>query len=232
MADLPGNAWGPRIATDGRSIVYSLGSGATPEQTFTAGRRQGAARSLPRQSRRLGTAAPDHDDGRDVGWSWSPDGKTLALTSNRDGYWEIYLLTFPGQELKRLTSNAAEDAWPNWTPDGKQLIFMSTRDGYPQLYRMNADGGGVTRLITSESADTVPVLSPDGKRLAYITQTVGANDTEIFVRRISTARTRPASRAPATITSRPGRPIARAWPSPRRAMGITISTRSAPTGWG
>jgi len=185
LADLPGSAWGPRIASDGRSIVYSLGSGATPDQTFVGGGVGKEQHDLYLAN--LDGSAPQRlttTTAWNVGWSWSPDGKTLALTSNRDGNWEIYLLTFPSREIRRLTTNAAEDAWPNWTPDGKQIVFMSTRDGYPQLYRMNADGGGVARLLTSESADSMPVLSPDGTKIAYIAQTVGANDSDIFVANI------------------------------------------------
>ncbi len=185
LSALPGNAWGPRIATNGRSIVFSLGSGITPDQTFVGGILGKGQHDLYLAN--LDGTAPHRlttTTAWNAGWSWSPDGKTLALTSNRDGNWEIYLMSFPSQEMKRLTTSSAEDAWPNWTPDGKQIVFMSTRDGYPQLYRMNVDGSNVTRLITSESSDTVPVLSPDGTKIAYITQTVGANDTDIFVANI------------------------------------------------
>ena len=35
--------------------------------------------------------------------AWSPDDKTIAFTTNRNGNWEIYLMTDKGDHLKRLT---------------------------------------------------------------------------------------------------------------------------------
>jgi eukaryotic-like serine/threonine-protein kinase len=185
LTTLPGNAWGPRIAADGRSILFSVGSGATPDQTHLGGMVGRGQHDLYLAN--LDGSAPIRlttTNAANVGWSWSPDGKTLAFTSTRDGNWEIYLLSFPSQQVKRLTTNAAQDAWPSWTADGQGLIFMSTRDSYPQLYRMNTDGTGVTRLLTSESSDTGPVVSPDGKRIAYVAQIFGTNDSDIFVANI------------------------------------------------
>jgi serine/threonine-protein kinase len=185
LVTLPGNAWGARIAPDGRSVLFSVGSGATPDQTHLGGMVGRGQHDLYLAN--LDGSAPvrlTNGTAWNVGWSWSPDGKSLAFTSNRDGNWEVYVMSFPSQEVRRLTNNAAQDAWPSWTADGQQLIFMSTRDSYPQLYRMNADGSGVARLLTSESSDTGPVVSPDGKQIAYVAQTFGTNDSDIFVANI------------------------------------------------
>src|SRR3974377_1615771 len=40
--------------------------------------------------------------GRDNSPSWSPDGKTLAFLSSRDGGSQIYLLSMAGGEAKKL----------------------------------------------------------------------------------------------------------------------------------
>jgi len=57
--------------------------------------------------------------------AWSPDGKRIAFSSNRDGNHEIYVMPAPGPQAqvnadgsgqKRLTNNNAEDWGPVWMP--------------------------------------------------------------------------------------------------------------------
>src|SRR5688500_4937629 len=40
---------------------------------------------------------------------WSPDGRTIAFSSNRDGKKEIYVMDVDGANVKRLTDNLADD---------------------------------------------------------------------------------------------------------------------------
>lgn len=66
--------------------------------------------------------------------TWSPDGKTLAFTSNRDGNYEIYTVRPDGTELKRRTDNTERDDCCTWHPDGKRLVFVGERSGKSDLY--------------------------------------------------------------------------------------------------
>jgi TolB protein len=54
--------------------------------------------------------------GTDEWPAWSPDGKLIASTSNRDGNGEIYVMNADGSSQRNLTRNPADDSQPSWVP--------------------------------------------------------------------------------------------------------------------
>ncbi len=50
----------------------------------------------------------------DLDLTWSPDGRYLAFTTNRDGNNEIYVLNADGSSPSRITTNSSEDTTPDW----------------------------------------------------------------------------------------------------------------------
>jgi Tol biopolymer transport system component/DNA-binding winged helix-turn-helix (wHTH) protein len=98
---------------------------------------------------------------------WSPDGRRIAFSSNRDGKNEIYVMDADGSNVRRLTNNLADDVNPIWSPDGHRLIFDSERDGNREIYVMDADGGNQIRLTRNNAADTTATSSPDGSLIAF-----------------------------------------------------------------
>jgi TolB protein len=101
--------------------------------------------------------------------SWSPDGQTLAYCAQRNGEFDIYTITEPGGDEKRLTTANGLDDGPDYSPDGKHIYFNSERSGAMKIWRMNVDGSGQEQ-ITSESVyvDWFPHPSPDGKWLVFL----------------------------------------------------------------
>lgn len=75
---------------------------------------------------------------------WSPDGQTIAFTSNRDlDYKEqrqICLIAADGGEANTLTNIAGNIGQIAWSPDGKQIAFLFTPlDAHQQAMRDDDD---------------------------------------------------------------------------------------------
>ena len=110
---------------------------------------------------------------------WSPDGKSIACSSYRDGNTEIYVMNAGGSNQRRLTNNRYSDEAPSWSPDGKSIAFTSNRDGNTEIYVMNAGGSNQRRLTNNRYSDEAPSWSPDGKSIAFTSNRDG--NWEIYV---------------------------------------------------
>ena len=110
-----------------------------------------------------------HNNAANDAPDWSPDGTKIAISTHRDGNWEIYVMNADGTAPTRLTrSNPADDARPAWSPDGTKIAFHSDRTDDYEIYVMNADGTGQTNLTVDPSSDELaPTWSPDGTKIAF-----------------------------------------------------------------
>ncbi len=101
---------------------------------------------------------------------WSPDGRSIAFTSDRDGG-GIYLMASDGSNQRRLTAEFTQcqipDAAMAWSPDGRWFSFLSCLDGPPDIYIVRPDGSDLTNLTHNPATDEHPYWSPDGRRLAF-----------------------------------------------------------------
>ena len=52
--------------------------------------------------------------GDDLYPSWSPDGSRLAFTSDRDGDFDIYVMSADGSQVEQLTDHPGDDYTPSW----------------------------------------------------------------------------------------------------------------------
>ncbi|AGA28901.1 S41 family peptidase [Singulisphaera acidiphila] len=103
---------------------------------------------------------------RDIFPRFSPDGKWIAFSSDREGGLDVYIIPVAGGDVKRLTVHSADDVVLNWNPDSKSILFASQRgeDFMGKLYTVSVDGG----LARNAGPDmgTAGSYSPDGTRLA------------------------------------------------------------------
>ena len=113
----------------------------------------------------------------DITPAWSPDRSTIAFTSYRTGFQDIYLI-FPttGRPLQKPAQGTAErqNYLPAWSPDGTRIAFTSNRDGNPEIYVMNRDGTSVRRLTNSPAVDVTPTWSPAGTQVAFTSDRSGS----------------------------------------------------------
>src|SRR5215813_5562794 len=83
---------------------------------------------------------------RDIYPRFSPDGASIAFSSNRAGNYDVYVVSTQGGKPRQLTFNSADDTVVGWTPDGKNVIFTSPRaagvfPGVSTLFTVAVDGG-------------------------------------------------------------------------------------------
>ena len=150
------------VSPDGRQIVFDLlgdiytmpigGSGASPAVRISSGP---AFDMQPR---------------------FSPDGKRIAFTSDRDGLWNIWTMEPDGKNPIQVSHDRR---WfinsPTWSPDGNYVFarkhFVGTRSlGSGEIWMFHAsgsDGLQVTEKNGFQKDAGEPAISPDGRFLYY-----------------------------------------------------------------
>jgi Tol biopolymer transport system component len=101
--------------------------------------------------------------------TWSPDSRTIAFESTRDGGYAVFTVGFDGSNLRKLTRDDVDGGQPSWSPDGKHIVFSATRDKRGNIYVMNADGAGETQLtdFPPGGGKYGAHFSPDGRWIVF-----------------------------------------------------------------
>ncbi len=95
--------------------------------------------------------------------AYSPDGTSIAYSSDRSGALEIYVEGLAeGSTPASLTRGAGQGIQPAWSPDGRLIAYHDLAgDGIWVV----PSRGGAARKISDFGAH--PTWSPDGRRLAF-----------------------------------------------------------------
>src|SRR3989441_12866541 len=108
----------PQVSRDGKWVAYTV---STPDMETNRG-----VSNIWVVSTAGGAAMQLTQSGHDSSPVWSPDGKTLAFLSSRNGDSQVYLLSMEGGESHALTKLSTGADIVKWSPDGKTIAFTSS----------------------------------------------------------------------------------------------------------
>lgn len=111
-----------------------------------------------------------HSIGYDAEGTFSPDGKTIIFTSNRDGDLEIYRMNPDGTGQQRLTSIEGYDGGAFISPDNTHFLWRGFHGERRicDIYIAPLDAPEKSRPLTDgRGINWCPSFHPDGKRIVF-----------------------------------------------------------------
>lgn len=107
----------------------------------------------------------------------SPDGRKVAFASNRNGYWDIYLLDLGSGGITRLTDTLAYEAAPSWSPDNQWLVYEAyINNNLEIIIQSILSPDELVQLTSTPSAEFSPVWSPQGRQIAFVSNQSGEDE--------------------------------------------------------
>ena len=109
-------------------------------------------------------------DWDDISPAPSPDGESIAFASNRNGFWDLYLLDLSTGDITQLTDTPEYEGSPTWSPDGSFIAFESYINENLEIVIGSAEDplDNPIRLTTSPASDHSPAWAPGGRQIAFI----------------------------------------------------------------
>jgi Tol biopolymer transport system component/DNA-binding winged helix-turn-helix (wHTH) protein len=202
-------------------LVFLDWTGATREARSDAHDIERLAALTPRQV----TAGKGYDGFL----AFSPDGTSIAYSSDRSGAFEIYVEgRAPGSTAAALTNNGRQNVQPAWSPDGR---FVAYHEMAGNGIWIVPSRGGAARRVSDFGAH--PSWSPDGRCIAF--QSLPVNDINPLVvpGSPSTVWTVDVTGGQPTAVTRPGDPpgphLSPAWAPDSRRVFFVSSTAGQDT---
>jgi Tol biopolymer transport system component len=157
--------------------------------------------------------------GYDAEASYSPDGKLIAFSSNREAFskplterqktlfendpavaLDLYVMNSDGSDVRRVTDVYGYDGGPFFSPDGKRLCWRRfSEDGATaEIYSANIDGSDAKQITKLGAMSWAPYFHPTGDYLIFATNLQGFANFELYL--VDAAGTR----EPVRVTSTDG----------------------------
>ncbi|MEL7060791.1 MAG: hypothetical protein AAGN46_12275 [Acidobacteriota bacterium] len=118
---------------------------------------------------------------------------SLALTSivfqsDRDGYQELYLMDYDGQNQRRITGHKSTSGYGTWSPRGDAIAYMSYFSGTPGIYYVELSTGEKLPVYREGVLNLSPSFSADGSQVAFASSVDSNVDVYICPRSCTTPR--------------------------------------------
>ena len=163
----------PALSPDGRQIAFiSMGSLMRAEvflDLYLADATTGKRTTRLTKS----TVNPEFEELR-FGYSqsaFSPDGRLIAFTAQRQGKDVLYIYDVRRQRVARWIDVPVQTMiGPSWSPDGRRLVFSGQQNGMSDLYVVDADGRNLQRITNDPFGDLQPQWSPDGRYVVFASE--------------------------------------------------------------
>ena len=117
--------------------------------------------------------------------SWSPDGRTIAFVSQRDGAWGLYVTAAVGGSPRRLSAlRSSTRGAPQWSPDGEEIAVHGYESGenFVETVSVESQETRRVRLPDHEGYESSNLRwSPDGRYFAYLDKLGGYEITRLWL---------------------------------------------------
>ncbi len=131
--------------------------------------------------------------------SWSPDGRWLAFSSDRNTEWKghgngsgwehvqelgIYVVRSDGSGMRKLSPEGICAGTPNWSPDGTRIVFyeLPVEQTWDARIKAGRGPGATSQIVSVEIATGARVVHTTGSGLKVQPQYVSATEIRYLVK--------------------------------------------------
>ena len=167
-ADRQGNYFDARLSPDEKSILVSIIDRSSRIDLWMY--------EIARQSWTRVTTESDS-----LAALWSPDGMRFVFESNRNGPFNLFLMSSDLSTPAKQITNSKDWVTPcGWSPDGKRILVKRQPRANADIWLVSLDPVVEMKpfLVTSADEDAAK-FSPDGRWIAY--QSDASGQTEVYV---------------------------------------------------
>ncbi len=108
----------------------------------------------------------------------SPDHTQIAFASNRNGFWDLYVMNLQTGDAAQITNSPEYDSAPSWSPDSQWLVFETYLNDNLEIsiVSVNDRAQAIIPITQDPASDHSPVWAPDGRHVAFISSRGGDSD--------------------------------------------------------